>query len=248
MPAEANAMRDSGVIAQCGAAKTRATTVGMVLWNTIAPVMLPIARVSLRWRTQITLLNFSGSSVAIGAMTSASRASSTPSVWARCSTAPTNAYAPTMMHPRANRTWTLTIRRRGTAGRRGATDDRGGGTGAAARSSRSTGGVGLEVALDVPGVHADQHDRDDQLAASRDRSAGTPRRRPARRRSRSTARRGHHDPGRRSSGRRPARVAGRAMTATPVTNIASVASMNGAPRMAPTPTSVGPRPRRTGWR
>ena len=35
-------------------------------WKTIAPVMLPIARVSLLWRTQMRLLNFSGSSVAIG--------------------------------------------------------------------------------------------------------------------------------------------------------------------------------------
>ena len=45
----------------------------MHAWKTIAPVMLPIASVSLPWRTQIRLLNFSGSSVAIGAMTSASR-------------------------------------------------------------------------------------------------------------------------------------------------------------------------------
>ena len=54
-------------------AKTSATTVGMVDWKTIAPVMLPIASVSLPWRTQMTELNFSGSSVAIGAMTRASR-------------------------------------------------------------------------------------------------------------------------------------------------------------------------------
>ena len=51
-------------------AKTSATTVGIVDWKTIAPVMLPIASVSLPWRTQMTELNFSGSSVAIGAMTS----------------------------------------------------------------------------------------------------------------------------------------------------------------------------------
>ena len=36
-------------------------------WKTMAPVMLPSASVSLRRRTQITLLNFSGSSVATGA-------------------------------------------------------------------------------------------------------------------------------------------------------------------------------------
>ena len=61
-------------------ANTSATTVGIADWKTIAPVMLPIARVSLPWRTQMTELNFSGSSVAIGAMTSASSTSSTPSV------------------------------------------------------------------------------------------------------------------------------------------------------------------------
>ena len=51
-------------------------TSGSSLWNTIAPVMLPIARVSLPRLTHRTLLSFSGSSVAIGAMT---RASSVPS-------------------------------------------------------------------------------------------------------------------------------------------------------------------------
>ena len=49
----------------------------MVDWKTIAPVMLPIARVSLPWRTQMIELNFSGSSVAIGAMTSARSTGST---------------------------------------------------------------------------------------------------------------------------------------------------------------------------
>ena len=48
--------------------------------------MLPIASVSFPDRTQITLLNFSGSSVAIGAMTSAKSASSSPNDVARCST------------------------------------------------------------------------------------------------------------------------------------------------------------------
>ena len=61
---------------QSSEANTRATTVGIVDWKTIAPVMLPMASVSLPCRTQMTELNFSGSSVAIGAMT---RASSVPS-------------------------------------------------------------------------------------------------------------------------------------------------------------------------
>ena len=90
MPADANAMYDVlGRPATRSAANSSATTVGIVDWKTIAPVMLPIASVSLPWRTQMIELNFSGSSVAIGAMTSASRTSSTPSVVARCSTAST---------------------------------------------------------------------------------------------------------------------------------------------------------------
>ncbi len=97
-------------------AKTSATTVGIVDWKTIAPVMLPIARVSLLARTQITELNFSGSSVAIGAMTSASRVLSTPSEVARCPTASTKKTAPSTIRPRAKITWTLTTRSRGTAG------------------------------------------------------------------------------------------------------------------------------------
>ncbi len=49
---------------------TRPRETGMVLWKTIAPVMLPMAGVSLLSRSQITELNFSGSSVARGANTS----------------------------------------------------------------------------------------------------------------------------------------------------------------------------------
>ena len=85
----------------------------MVDWKTIAPVMLPIASVSLSWRTQMIELNFSGSSVAIGAMTSASSAGSTPSCVDRSDTAPTKNAAPTTIRPSAVMTWTLTIRRRG---------------------------------------------------------------------------------------------------------------------------------------
>ncbi len=63
---------------QAAGARSSATTVGMADWKTIAPVMFPMASVSLPWRTHSTLLNFSGSSVAIGAMTSDSSSSLTP--------------------------------------------------------------------------------------------------------------------------------------------------------------------------
>ena len=82
--------RRSPLTRQLSPANTSATTVGIADWNTIAPVMLPIASVSLPCRTQISELNFSGSSVAMGAITSASRISLTPIDAARCSTAPTN--------------------------------------------------------------------------------------------------------------------------------------------------------------
>ena len=68
IPADAKATYDPSVATQVSEANSSATTVGIVDWKTIAPVMLPIASVSLPWRTQMTELNFSGSSVAIGAM------------------------------------------------------------------------------------------------------------------------------------------------------------------------------------
>ena len=95
--------------------KSRPRTVGRQLWKTMAPVMLPIASVSLPVRTQRTLLNFSGSSVAMGAMISARIVGSSPSRWTRCSTAPTKTWAPMMISPRASSTWLTMIRIRGTA-------------------------------------------------------------------------------------------------------------------------------------
>ena len=80
MPADANATYEPWATTQVLDAKSSATTVGIVDWKTIAPVMLPIASVSLPARTQMIELNFSGSSVAIGATTSASRTSSTPRI------------------------------------------------------------------------------------------------------------------------------------------------------------------------
>src|SRR3954451_6950714 len=115
IPADANATYESWLTTHVLDAKTRATTVGIVDWKTIAPVMLPIARVSLPWRTQMTELNFSGSSVAIGAMTSARRVWSTPSWVDRSSTAPTKKIAPSTISPTAAMTWRLTTRSRGVA-------------------------------------------------------------------------------------------------------------------------------------
>ena len=59
-------MYDPWPTTQVSAANTSPTTVGIADWNTIAPVMLPSASVSLFCRTQMIELNFSGSSVAIG--------------------------------------------------------------------------------------------------------------------------------------------------------------------------------------
>ena len=153
---------------QASAAKSSATTVGIVDWKTIAPVMLPIASVSLPWRTQMTELNFSGSSVAIGAMTRASEhLASSPSEVARCSTASTKKNAPSDDQPERDSTWRLTTRSRGTPpGRRRRRPDRGGGTGAA-RGPRRRRRVGLEVALHVPAVDPDQHDGHDPLRPGR---------------------------------------------------------------------------------
>ena len=156
-------------------ANRSATTVGIVDWKTIAPVMLPIARVSLSWRTQMIELNFSGSSVAIGAMTSARMAGSTLSCVARSVTASTKNAAPTMMKPSAVMTCTLTTRRRGTPG-----------SVAMGRPvdpmepqrrelRRMLGRLLLEVAADVPGVDRDQDCGHDPLEPDRvERQEGSP--------------------------------------------------------------------------
>ena len=78
MAADRKAIVESGPMAQLAGAKSRATAVGKQAWKTIAPEMLPMASVSLPCRTQRMLLSFSGSSVAIGAMTRASNVALTP--------------------------------------------------------------------------------------------------------------------------------------------------------------------------
>src|SRR3954464_4385324 len=106
--AEANARYDPSATTHELEAKTSPTTVGMHDWKTIAPVMLPIARVGFPWPTQMTEFSFSGSSVATGAMMRASSTLSTLSWWAMSSMAATNAYAPRTISPSATSTWRLT--------------------------------------------------------------------------------------------------------------------------------------------
>ena len=110
-------------------------------------------------------------------------------------------------------------------------------------------GVGLEVALDVPGVDPDQDDRHDPLEPDRlerqERGADGERvgDREVAHVVGEDARVDAHD----VAGRRACGPTIR--TAMPVTNIASVASMNGAPRIAPTPTACDDARRsRTGSR
>ena len=115
----------------------------------------------------MTELNFSGSSVAIGAMTRARSASSRPNDVARCSTAPTKKYAPTMISPSAARTWTLTIRRRGGAA--GILDVARVEVAEAERREvlQVDARVGLEMALHVPDVDPDQDGGDDPFQPGR---------------------------------------------------------------------------------
>ena len=65
------------------------TVTGKQLWKTIAPVMFPSASVSLPCRTQMTPLNFSGSSVANGEMMSASAVALMPRLAERSTICPT---------------------------------------------------------------------------------------------------------------------------------------------------------------
>ena len=82
------------------------TVTGNDDWNTIAPVMFPIARVSLRRRTQSTLLNFSGSSVASGATSSENASVGIPAAFPMSPTAPTKISAPRTINPSASATCT----------------------------------------------------------------------------------------------------------------------------------------------
>ena len=113
--AEAKATPEPPTVHNVGAS-TRPTDVGIALWKTIAPVMLPRARVSLPRRTHSTLLSVSGSSVAIGAMMSARRVPLTASEDEKSVIARTKLQAPPMMHARAKRTWTVTMNSLGGSG------------------------------------------------------------------------------------------------------------------------------------
>src|SRR5918998_1038314 len=81
---------------------------GTVLWKTIAPVMLPRARVSFPSRTHRTELIFSGSSVARGASMRATSPAGRPMVSAVCLTASTKTSAPATMSTRASSAWATT--------------------------------------------------------------------------------------------------------------------------------------------
>jgi hypothetical protein len=78
MPADAKVGSVAPESSQLWGAKRIATITGRQLWKTMAPVMLPIASVSFPCLIQMMLLNFSGNSVAIGAMIRASTAGATP--------------------------------------------------------------------------------------------------------------------------------------------------------------------------
>ena len=149
------------------AASTMPIAVGMHDWKTIAPVMLPMASVSLVWRTQIRLLNFSGSSVAMGAMIRASRVGSSPADFDTCSIAvDEDEGAERRSWPARRATCRLTTRSRGGLPGRavGAPVD----TLEAQRREvdRIDRRVRLEVRLDVPGVDA-EHDDDHAVAQER---------------------------------------------------------------------------------
>src|SRR5450759_5487616 len=103
IPAEAKATPALEADQICGA-KMSPIEVGIALWKTIAPVMLPMARVSLPWRTQITLFSFSGNSVAIGAMIKARSVPFRPSERASPWTEVTETTAPPIRQTRAHDT------------------------------------------------------------------------------------------------------------------------------------------------
>src|SRR3954451_19754042 len=81
---------------------------GKVLWKTIAPVMLPRAKVSLLSLSQITELNFSGSSVARGASTKEIKPAGIPTDSEADSTAWTKKWAPNPITSRVPRSCTTT--------------------------------------------------------------------------------------------------------------------------------------------
>ena len=89
--------------------KTMPKDTGIVLWKTIAPVMLPRASVSLERRTQSTLLNFSGSSVARGTTISERIRGVRPIDVATSDTYCTKMYAAPIMSARPATICTITI-------------------------------------------------------------------------------------------------------------------------------------------
>ena len=225
-------------------AKTSATTVGIVDWKTIAPVMLPMASVSLPWRTQMIELNFSGSSVAIGAMTSASRTWLTPRRRRDVLDGVDEEDRSDDDEPeRREHLDRRRSRRRGHVGsRRARRDCRAGGSAAAPGPRRASAASAWRWPLTYQRVQADQDRRATSQRPATGRPAGRRPRSRGHSRWRSSAGRGPARRCRRPATRRVARRRRKVRTPMPVTNMASVASMNGAPRIAPTPTSCEPAP------
>ena len=159
----------------------------------------------------------------------------TPSETDRCSTPRTKTSAPPMMQARAISTCRLITRRRGTAG----STRRPGGSRRWRRSGPGPSPSWFTLALQVD-AHVDHVERDQQHCGGRaanHQSVRRERHRDGERvgQPRSSARRllsTTPSTSRMASVRRRRRIS---RTATPVTKRASVASMNGAPRMAPTP-------------
>ena len=158
IPADANAISEPLEIDHADDANRSATTVGIVLWKTIAPVMFPMASVSLLWRTQMHAVELLGE---LGRDRGHDQreqhlGDARASVASR-STAPTKTIAPSMIRPSDASTWNDTIRRRG-AGCRSSSRRRRAVAGAAARGRPATALLlGLEVLADVPRVDQQQH-------------------------------------------------------------------------------------------
>src|SRR6266508_2726309 len=219
------------------------TATGMHDWNTIAPLMFPMASVSLRCRTQITLLNFSGSSVASGATISESTRGARPNVVARPWILSTNSCAPTTIATSATKTCTTMLRVSGAArpcsSRSATASDRRphfiewSGPSPSALSPFGSPAVRRTYhtyASTSPRPTATRSGNGFSKSGSPIPIATTyiPRKKRRSRRTMTWLML-------RSAERRPRRWKMR--TATPVTNIAAVESRNGAPRMAPMPTS-----------
>ena len=161
IPAERKLSAEPGPIDQAAGAKISATEVGIALWKTIAPVMLPRAQGVLSLPDPDHAVELLGQLGRDRCDDEGQQRGSTPREAARSCTAPTKNVAPTMMQPSASRTWRPTIRSRGTGWWRRAAIE-------VAQPERREVRVGLarlgaEVPADIPAVEHEQRDRDTDL-------------------------------------------------------------------------------------